>query len=46
MKEYCTFFSKFIHKDINLCIAVGNFVDGFKQAEVRPFYKKDGRTDK
>ena len=46
IKEYCIFFSEFIHKDVNLCIAAGNFVDDFKQAEVRPFYKKDGRTDK
>ena len=46
IKEYCVVFSEFIHKDINLCIAAGNFVDDFKQAEVRPFYKKDGRTDK
>ena len=35
-----------MHKDINLCITAGSFVDGFKQAEVRPFYKKDGRTEK
>ena len=46
MKEYCVFCSEFKHKDINLCIAAANFVDGFKQVEVRPFYKKDGRTDK
>ena len=46
MKEYCVFCSEFIHTDINLCIAAGNFVDDFKQVEVRPFYKKDGRTDK
>ena len=46
IKEYCVFFSEFIHKDINHCIAAGNFVDDFKQAEVRSFYKKDGRTDK
>ena len=46
IKEYCVFFSEFIHKDINLCIAAGKFIDDFKQAEVRPLYKKDGRTDK
>ena len=46
IKEYCVFFSESIHKDINLCIAAGNFVDDFKQAEVRPFYKKHERTDK
>ena len=40
------FFSEFIHKDINLCIAAENFVDDCKQAEVRPFYKRDGKTDK
>ena len=45
-KEYCAFFSEFIHKDINLCIAAVNFIDDFKQVEVRPFYKKDGGTDK
>ena len=46
IKEYCVFFSEFIHKDIDLCIAAENFVHDFKPAEVRPFYKKDGRTDK
>ena len=46
IKEYCVCFFEFIHKDINLCIAAGNFVDDFMQAEIRPFYKKDGRTDK
>ena len=25
IKEYCVFFSEFIQKDINLCIAVGKF---------------------
>ena len=35
-----------MHKDINFCIAAGKFGDDFKQAEVRLFYKKDGRTDK
>ena len=39
-------FSEFIHKDINLCITAGKFIDNFKQAEVRPLYKKDGRTDR
>ena len=42
----CVLFSEFIHKDIDLCIAAGNFVDDLKQAEVRPFYKKDGWADK
>ena len=46
IKGYCAFFSEFIHKDINLCIAAEKFIDDFKQAEVRPLYKKDGRTDK
>ena len=46
IKEYCVFFSEFIHKDINLCISVGKFRDDFKQAEVCPLYKKDGRTEK
>ena len=46
IKEYCVFFSEFIHKDINLCIAAGTFIDYVKQAEVRSLYKKDGRTDK
>ena len=35
-----------LYTDINLCIAAGNFVDDFKQAEVRPFYNKYRRTDK
>ena len=46
IKKYCVFFAEFVHKDTNLCIAAGNFVDDFKQAEVRPFYEKDERTDK
>ena len=46
IKEYCVFFSEFIHKDINLCIAAGKLIDDFKQDEVRPLYKKDGKTDK
>ena len=46
IKEYCIFSSEFIHKDINLFIAAGNFVYDFQQADVRLFYKKDGRTDK
>ena len=46
IRENCVFFSEFIHKDINLCIAAGKFIDDFKQAEVRPLYEKDGRTDK
>ena len=46
IKEYCVFFSEFMHKDINLCIAGGKYIDDFKQAEVCPLYKKDGRTDK
>ena len=46
IKEYCVFFFKFIHKDINLCITAGNVLDNFKQAEVCPFFKNDGRTDK
>ena len=45
MKKYCVFFSEFIHKDINLCIAAGKLIDDFKQAEVRPLYKKDGKKD-
>ena len=45
IKEYCIFFSEFIHKDIK-DIAARKFIDDFKQAEVRPLYKKDGRTDK
>ena len=43
IKEYCVFFSEFTHRDINLCIAAGKFIVDFKQAEVRPLYK---RTDK
>ena len=46
IKKYCVFFSKFIQKDINLCIAAGKFIADFKQAEVRPLYKKNGKTDK
>ena len=30
----------------NRCIAGDTFVNFFKKAEVRPIYKKDGRTEK
>ena len=46
IKEFCDFFSEFIYKSINHCITVGNFVVDFKEAEVRPLYKNEGRADK
>ena len=36
----------FLNLYTKISVAAGDFVDDFKQAEVRPFYKKDGRTDK
>ena len=45
-KEFCDFFSEFIYKSINHCITEGNFIAEFKEADVCPIYKNDGRTDK
>ena len=44
--EFCDFFSEFIYESINHCITVGSFIADFKEAEVRPLYKNDGRADK
>ena len=38
--------TKYIATSINRCITKGTFVNAFKKAEVRPIYKKDGRTEK
>ena len=46
IKEFCDFFSEFIYKSINHCITDGSLIADFKVAEVRPFYKNDGRADK
>ena len=45
IKEYCVFFSEFIHKDINLCIAAGKFIDDFKQAEVHYIKRMEEQTN-
>ena len=46
VKEFGYLFSKYIATSINRCITGGAFVNAFKKAEVRPIYKKDGRTEK
>ena len=46
VKEFGYLFSKYIATSINRCITGGTFVNAFKKAEVRPIYKKDGRTEK
>ena len=46
VKEFDCLFSKYISTSINRCITGGSFVNAFKKAEVRPIYKKDGRTKK
>ena len=46
IKDICDFFSVFICKSINHCITKGNFIADFKETEVRPLYKNDGRADK
>ena len=47
VKEFGYLFSKYIATSINRCITTGDtFVSAFKKGEVRPIYKKDGRTEK
>ena len=46
IKKFCDFFSEFIYKSINHCITEGNFIAGFKKAEVLPLYINNGRADK
>ena len=46
VKEFDYLFSKYIATSINRCITEGTFVNAFKKAEVRPVYKKEGRTEK
>ena len=44
VKEFRYLFPKYIAASINRCIIEGTFVKVFKKAEVRPIYKKYGRT--
>ena len=46
IKEFCDFFSEFIHKSDDHCITEGSFIADLKVIEVRPLYKNDGRADK
>ena len=46
VNEFGCFFSCFIASNVNKCINEGTNVDAFKKTEVRPLYKKDGRTEK
>ena len=46
VKEFGYLFSKYIATSISRCITGGTFVNAFTKAEVRPIYKKTGRTEK
>ena len=46
VKEFGCLFSSFIASNVNNCINEGTYVDAFKEAEVRPIRKKNGRTEK
>ena len=46
VKEFGCLFLSFIASNINNCTNEGSYVDAFKKAEIRPIYKKDGRTEK
>ena len=47
IKDFCDFFSEFTCKSINNCINEEDFISSdFKEDEVRPLYKNDGRADK
>ena len=46
IKKFCNFFSEFRYKSINHCITEGKSIADFKNAEVLPLYKNNGRADK
>ena len=46
VKEFDCLFSNFIESNVSKRINEGTYVDAFKKTEVRPLYKKDGRTKK
>ena len=46
IKKLCDFFSDFTYKSINQSITEGNFMADFKEAEVCPLFKNDGRAFK
>ena len=46
VKEFGCLFSSFIASNVNKCIKEGTYVDAFKKSEIRPLYKKGGRTEK
>ena len=46
VKEFGYLLSKYIDTSITRSITGGIFVNAVKKAEVRPIYKKDGRTEK
>ena len=46
VKEFGCLFSSFIASNVNKCINEGTYMDALKKAEIRLFYKKDGRTEK
>ena len=46
VKEFGCLFSSFIAANVNKSINEGTYVDAFNKAEIRPLYKKDGRTKK
>ena len=46
IKNFSGFFSDYLYIDLNKCIKDGEYVEDFKNAEVRPLYQKDGREEK
>ena len=46
VKEFGCLFSSFVASNVNKCIKEGTYVDAFKKSEIRPLYKKGGRTEK
>ena len=45
-KNFSGFFSDYLYINLNKCMKDGEYVEDFKNAEVRPLYQKDGREEK
>ena len=46
VKEFGCLFSSFIASNVNKCVNESTYVDAFKKSEIRPLFKKGGRTEK
>ena len=46
IKEFGTFFAKWLLKNFNICHETGSFPEDLKCAEVVPIYKKNDKKDK